>query len=304
MVFVACAAGAGSYLLARFTDQALADTLGLRTLRHGTDPVTWVKIHLMGGSPQDDKSQLCRIDKALRDYPPFTLCNSPDGYGINFSKIFKQLDKAFEIKQTLSNRVPLMVQTVAITIYRWVFENRFITYVQTEVKAYSPFLYSFCFQSTPLISIFRQCVLHSLTFLQKSMASYQLVKCPKDSGKLWFAAAIAFSTIAALFTPTIKFRYRDSQSNGLFNELPNIAGNVLLISNDHISPLNIGIIGTLKNGVRITLSPLWNQPVKVLSGTAKLALAGAAIYGGAALFPGFIVAHRTALIAGAVFAAL
>lgn len=300
MVFVACAAGAGSYLLAGFADQALADTLGLRTLRHGTDPLTWFRIHLLGGSSADDKSQLCRIDKALRDHPPFTLCNSPDGYGINFSKIFKQLDKAFQIKQTLSNRVPTMVQTVALTVYRWAFQNRFIAYVQTEVKAYSPFLYSFCFQSTPLISIFRQCVLHSLTFLQKSMASYQLVKGPKDSGNLRFAAAVAFSTIAALFTPTIKFRYQDSQADQ-FEELP---GNVLLTSKNHLSPLNIGIIGTLKNGIRITLSPLWNQPVKVLSGTAKLALAGAAIYGGAVFFPGFIAAHRTALIAGAVFAAL
>lgn len=42
----------GSYYLARGADQGLADFLGLHTLRHGTNPISWVGIHVLGAMPK------------------------------------------------------------------------------------------------------------------------------------------------------------------------------------------------------------------------------------------------------------
>jgi hypothetical protein len=41
----------GAYYLARFADQGLSNALGLATLRHGTNPYSWVSIHIMGADP-------------------------------------------------------------------------------------------------------------------------------------------------------------------------------------------------------------------------------------------------------------
>lgn len=42
---------AGSHFIARLADQGLANTLGLVTLRHGTNPVSWLGIHILGAMP-------------------------------------------------------------------------------------------------------------------------------------------------------------------------------------------------------------------------------------------------------------
>lgn len=41
----------GSYLIARVADQGLANTMGLATLRHGTNPISWIGIHILGAQP-------------------------------------------------------------------------------------------------------------------------------------------------------------------------------------------------------------------------------------------------------------
>ncbi len=41
----------GAYYLARFADQGLSNALGLATLRHGTNPYSWLSIHIKGADP-------------------------------------------------------------------------------------------------------------------------------------------------------------------------------------------------------------------------------------------------------------
>jgi hypothetical protein len=41
----------GTYYLARFADQGLSNALGLATLRHGTNPYSWLSIHIVGAMP-------------------------------------------------------------------------------------------------------------------------------------------------------------------------------------------------------------------------------------------------------------
>lgn len=40
-----------------FIDSGLANVLGLETLRHGTNPISWVQIHLQGGNPNFGRAQ-------------------------------------------------------------------------------------------------------------------------------------------------------------------------------------------------------------------------------------------------------
>lgn len=40
-----------AYYCARVADQGLSNVLGLQTFRHGTNPISWVSIHLFGADP-------------------------------------------------------------------------------------------------------------------------------------------------------------------------------------------------------------------------------------------------------------
>ena len=49
-------AAVGAYTVSRLGEQGLADFCGLKTLRYGTDPLSWVRVHLMGVTPEQDFS--------------------------------------------------------------------------------------------------------------------------------------------------------------------------------------------------------------------------------------------------------
>ena len=142
--------------------------------------------------------------------------------------------------------------------------------------------------------------MYAIPYLQKTIATFYLIKGGNNSGKLRLFASIGFSPIAALFIPTIKFRLQDAQVQNTFKEFC-LSGKVVLLTEEKISPFNTGLLGSLKNGIRIGF-PLWSHPTKVLCGIGKLALAGMAAYGAIKYCPRFLAAHKTALIAGAIFA--
>src|SRR4051812_30168889 len=73
-------AASGAYALSRFADQAFADSLGLRTVRVATDPLSWVASHVTGCSP------VYEYKYSIRN--PIYVVNMTDEYGFDFSKIF------------------------------------------------------------------------------------------------------------------------------------------------------------------------------------------------------------------------
>lgn len=44
--------GVGAYLVGRIADQGLANFFGEATTRHGTHPLAWLSIHILGAIPQ------------------------------------------------------------------------------------------------------------------------------------------------------------------------------------------------------------------------------------------------------------
>jgi hypothetical protein len=280
-------AGTGAYALSRFADQALADSLGLRTVRVGTDPLTWVSSHFVGLSGSES-----------------SVSNMTDEYGVDFAKLFAVIDA--QITERIQKLSPGWFQTIAFTIQRWVLHNYVVTVISETLKNISPWVHGFFFKSNPLMWIFRKCTMHTVSYLQKTVDTYRLIQGDENSGNIRLAASLSFSLIAALFTPTLKFRYREAEAQVKFTEwtmnntVPT-TGNVILTTDQKLSPTNIGILGTLKNSIGF---PSWNKVSKVALGMTKLALAGAVAYGTYKLCPNFVESHKTALIAGAVFAVI
>jgi hypothetical protein len=291
-------AGTGAYALSRFADQAFADSLGLRTVRVGTDPLTWVSSHLVGKSPTIDLSKTRPVTT------PLYVGNMTDEYGIDFDRIFTLIDQ--QLAEKIEKLAPGWFKSIAFTLHRWVLHNYIVTAVNGALKSISPWLHGFFFKSTPLMWIFRKCAMHTVSYMQKTADTYQLIKGNEKSGNLRLVASISFSMIAALFTPTLKFRYKEAEAQARFKEwtindtVPTTA-NVLLTTQQKLSPTSIGILGTLKNSFGL---PSWSKASKVALGLTKLALAGAVAYGTYKLCPNFVESHKTALIAGAVFAVI
>lgn len=290
-------AGAGAYALSRFADQALADSLSLRTVRVGIDPLRWVSSHFTGFSNSDN----------------FHIGAMTDDYGDAFGELFD----AFEYKLTQEiNKLSLgKLQTIALTVQKWVLCNIFVIAVNdTYHNGFEGNGFSF----TLNMWIFKKCTMHAISYVAKTMEIYQLFMGDKNSGDLRVAVALSFSSIAALFTPTLKFRYKEADAQTRFTEwraedLP-MAGNALLETKKELSPTNIGIFGTLKNiglpspdkasfgTLKNSGLPSQDKASKVALGALKLALAGAAAYGTFKLCPDFIQAHKIALITGASLA--
>lgn len=68
-----------------------------------------------------------------------------------------------------------------------------------------------------------------------------------------------------------------------------------------ILPLNIGTIGTLWNALHYkTPVRMWNESMRVITGIAQLAIAGAVGYYVFTKMPDYMTSQRTALIAGVV----
>lgn len=255
-------AGTGAYVLSRFTDQALADSLGLRTIRAGTDPLRWVSSHFVGlNSPQ--------------------VSNMTDEYGADFNALVTI--GASQITNAIKKLPSGWFQTIASTLQQKVLQD----YIVSEVNSTKNFFFH---------SILRKCTMHTVSYVHKTVRTYNLIKEKVPAAPV--AICIAFGLIGALFTPTLKFRYKETEAQEKFGNATKLPANVLLISKQDLSPLNIGLLGTLKN---IQL-PSWDKASKVALGITKLALAGAVAYGTFRLCPNFIESHKTALITGAVFA--
>lgn len=296
MAFLVAATGA--YVFSRFTDQAFADTLGLRTLRYGADPITWVKSHLRGCLPSEGNSQQVFNHCAPAKKIYLVAGNSSDEYGIDFTKLLASIDQ--ELSRGINAMPQGRTQQIARTIYQWVLHNQIISLIKNNIQSVSPFLHDFLFKSSPLMWAVRKCTMYVIPYLHKTVATVYLTKGGNNAGKPRLFASICFSPIVALFIPSIKFRLQDAQVEKRFKEFC-LPGKVVLITEEKISPFNMGLLGSLKNGFG---SPFWRHPTKVLCGISKLALAGVAAYGALKYYPTFIEAHKTALIAGAIFAVI
>ncbi len=277
---MALIAFSGSYVLTRMADQGLADFAGLKTLRCGTDPLTWLQVHLCGIKPDLDGSTFCKIFGKERG---FALAPSSSEYGVTLPKI--------TISEETLSFLPKRVAALFASWYTSFAEYRMTKFVWNGIQKAYPIL-----EWTPAFYLFKKTMMHGIPISQKFVATLNLIHkvSPIES-----AAKATIAIGAAFFsclTPAIKVRLKET------DKLENPTSfNILLLAQDNISIFNLGLLGTLKNG---GFPPLFSKPGSVITGACQLALAGGIGYGAGRLFPGFVAAHRTALIAGAILAAV
>lgn len=112
-----------------------------------------------------------------------------------------------------------------------------------------------------------------------------------------FRFSAPISLLTAVILPSIRIRMSQEQVEKM------TPGDMTLeVCTDRwISPLNMGTPGTLWNALHWrTIPRMWHEKMRVITGIAQLAIAGAVAYYVMTKMPDSIANHRNALIAGAV----
>lgn len=262
---------AGAYTLARYADDAFAGALGHPTLRHGTDPVSWLAIHMFGSSASKDHENLW-VTTENREY----------GVTLPLTRLIKM------------DSLPDWLNRSLTSLHTRIMGYRINQLLWQGVKIVLPIL-----KRGPIFYLFKKTLMHALPFAQKMVANYRRIHeyTPIEGiGKMLLVTPLAL--FAAIITPTIKFRGPEKA----FIEPKNLAGRVVLVHEGQLSALNIGLVGTLRHSLR--LPPLFSQPGRMLKGAIKLTLASTVAYGAITFCPAFVAAHQTAILASSLFAVI
>lgn len=280
-------AGALGYLVGRTADQALADTLGLTTYRHGTDPLSWVKIHLFGATPESDLSQFGR--NINKEKNTFMLVSPAEEYVFHLPNI--------NIKEKIVEVLPEWANRHIVNFAKNYLENRITAYIWQKIPK--------LLTDNAFIAhswVIKRGIMYGLPIAQRFDASFkQLSSHFQVNSKIKILFAACMTCLMASLTPNIKFRFNECNKDKISDI--QVPLNFVQLAERKISILNIGLLGTLKNSIRLSTGCL-SQPSKVLQGAAVLALTGLAVSGGWAVAPGFLAAHKIALIAGAIIACI
>lgn len=188
-----------SYFFGRLVDQGLANTFAVSTLRHGTNPLSWLLIHLHGAQPSWGGSSL----------------------GGDFGRRFDYQNKN--------------------NFFLWTDRDSFYAIAQSK--------------------------LFSVT------SCYNLL-----NRVCWVASPLS---VLGICIPSIKFRLSPSElekmnpDRSYREQSYACGGSVACFTNQPISPSNIGIFGTIRNGIsHETPQRMSTNIYQVATGIAQLALAG------------------------------
>lgn len=112
--------------------------------------------------------------------------------------------------------------------------------------------------------------------------------------------SIPLALFIAVILPPIRIRMAQEDLEKMPNapRMPHVA----VCTDKWISPVNFGTPGTIWNALHYrTPLRMLREPIRVITGVAQLAIAGAAAYFVFTKMPDYITSHRTSLVAGAVF---
>jgi len=233
---------AGSHLIARTADQGLAHTLGLATLRHGTNPLFWLSIHTVGFFPSMGGSKLGG-DGIIREIEQ------------NKNHVFFAVDaeegKSTDLLSYLKNKIIMRLMPRG-----------------------------FCASSC--VALIGQNL--------KNIKIKRLLCCLPI-------------ILASQLIPTIKVRMDPEKAKSLKTD-PSLGG-WSVYTDEWVSPLQIGLLGTLWNGLSYkVVQRIYDNPSRCITGIALLAVSASAAYATISLFPAAILANKVAIVAAVAFAVI
>lgn len=110
---------------------------------------------------------------------------------------------------------------------------------------------------------------------------------------------IFFLTVGSQVTPTIKVRMGPEKAKKLSRDTT-IDNNWAVYTDEWVSPLNIGLAGTLWNGLSYkVVKRTYEKPARCITGLALIAISA---YAGIHLLPSAFISHKAAVIAGVALA--
>lgn len=235
-------AAAGGHILARTADQGFADFCGVVTLRHGTNPLSWISIHILGFIPA------CGGNRFGGDVD--AGCDEQNNGNIYF------------IKDTFKD---FQYESYFIKVFR---------------LSFVPFVYSSVATANLIVG--------SIPLLQGTFKT--ITRC--------FFTALCIPV--GLVLPTIKVR-KTPEEVEYYCKDPSMSD--CCSTNQWVSPINNGLVGTLWSGLSYKIvTRAMDDPLRCLKGIFYLAVSVFAAQYALATIPAFILAHRTAIIAGAILA--
>lgn len=113
------------------------------------------------------------------------------------------------------------------------------------------------------------------------------------------------SWIPGLLIPSIKLRISPEQWKKYFTRDERIESGQASYTENWWSPLNLGLVGTLYNSLTYkTPIRMLQDPKRVITGIAMVALAAGAAAAALSLAPELLITYKVAIIAGAALAAI
>lgn len=281
------AIGMTSYALANLSVQGLSNTLGLVTLRHGTNPISWLSIQILGGRTHFGGSAIggeySGSKYASQNLNRFYMAPDSDYWGSD--DYFRVIDKDKAFVETShfgeTEKIDLLAErpTVDKFLGEWPLFPHWLRnkiFMRLLPKTYA------CKSNINVI----QGVIGDV--------GYSLVK----------AIATAILAVPTGFiNPTIKFRVSEETLKNLDPDLSYPPG-VACSSTENISALNIGLRGVIWNSLTPkTFSRMTNNLTRVICGIAEVVFCALTALYIQNSFPAFVTLHKTAILGGVFFAA-
>lgn len=234
-------AWSATYVIARLFSQGLSNFFALETLRHGTNPLSWVSIHLVGALP----------------FAGGSWWGGDAGYG--FDKQNKnRFYCAHEVDLFASNYDPKKSHLTSNPLIDWGYTT--LRYRTQNI------LHRICRAALNALST---------SYLPKT---YTYSSIDNAAGKATAESHVAF---LALLTPNIKFhipyeRMRRSDDFDFIQDQSYPVG-FAYSTKKWISPMNSGLIGVIWNSLSFkTYERMKENPKKVLTGLAQIGVAATA----------------------------
>lgn len=231
-------AWSATFVIARLFSQGLSNLFALETLRHGTNPLSWVSIHLVGALP----------------FAGGSWWGGDAGYG--FDKQNKnRFYCAHEVDLFASGYDPKKSHLTSNPLIDWGYTT--LSFYRTQ-----NILHRICRAALNALST---------SYLPKT---YAYSSIDNASGKASADSHIAF---LALMTPNIKFHIPYERMHEDFSEDFTYPAQFAYSTKKWISPMNSGLIGVICNSLTFkTFEHMKKNPKKVLTGLAQIVVAAGA----------------------------
>jgi hypothetical protein len=257
----------GSYYWARYFDLGLANVFGLITFRHGTNPLSWVAIHLFGAFPALEGACFGggQVQQQVPGMRRFYVADAGSSRILcsvyRFSSTVKLMHRRVDIGSNIAEN--------AAQMGLWMARGLLIP--------------------VQIARLGGTWVLHS-RFLRNKWEKREL-------GRRVSTLVTSVAFLVSSFFPLIRMRFSESERKEWF--APDLDEHEAWATSRWIPPFRNGLVGTIWSALSVnTPSNIWSQKGRVVTGLAQLAMVTVSAYLARSLYS----AHKIAILAGIILA--